>query len=149
VQAFRTQIASTFQLSLAPKTIQVGQDALTGMMHGFIDLIIEHKGRYFVADYKSNFLGDSLAHYMPSHLVHNMIEHNYDIQALIYSVALHRYLTKKIPNYRIDEHFGGALYLYLRGMSSLSEHNEGVAHLDTLVDWVEPLDVLFNGGNKP
>lgn len=148
IQRFRAHIARDFHLPLPTENLHVAYGTLTGMMHGFIDLIIEHQGRYFVADYKSNFLGSTLENYAPQYLVSNMIEHNYDIQALIYGVALHRYLSKRVPDYCVNTHLGGALYLYLRGMSVLSENNQGVAYLRAIVDWIEPLDALFKGEDE-
>lgn len=90
--------------------------ALKGMMHGFIDLVFEWQGRYFVADYKSTYLGDEYDCYDDQQLSLNIQDNYYDLQYLIYSLALHRYLKQRIPQYRPETHFGGVYYLYLRGM---------------------------------
>ena len=118
---------------------------LDGMMHGFIDLIFEFEGKFYVADYKSTFMGNTIASYSPDKITLNMIEHNYDIQALIYSVALHRYLEKSLPDYDPELHFGGAIYLYLRGMSADNTQNEGIALLPISAQVVRSLDGIFAG----
>jgi exodeoxyribonuclease V beta subunit len=79
--------------------------------------------RYLVADYKTNWLGGASAEtlsawqYRPDALSEAMLDAHYPLQALIYLVALHRYLRWRQPGYDADVHLGGALYLFLRGMS--------------------------------
>ena len=85
---------------------------LEGYLTGFIDLIFEHNGRFYLLDYKSNYL-DS---YTTADLEMAMKGHNYGLQYWIYSVVLHRYLKRRVSNYSYAEHFGGALYLFVRGM---------------------------------
>jgi len=116
--------------------------SLKGMMHGFIDLVFEHEGKYFVADYKSTYLGGNLASYQHSALYQDIASHNYDLQYLVYSLALHRYLKTTIPDYQVEKHFGGVFYFYLRGMNVSS--NEGVYYTDILTEELETLDVIFN-----
>ncbi|WP_048695797.1 exodeoxyribonuclease V subunit beta [Catenovulum maritimum] len=94
-----------------------GQDKLNGMMHGFIDLIFEHDGRFYVADYKSTHLGHDYQDYAFDALKLNNQTHFYDLQYLIYAVALHRYLQTRVPDYQVEQHFGGVYYFYLRGMT--------------------------------
>jgi exodeoxyribonuclease V beta subunit len=89
---------------------------LSGFMKGFIDLVYEHDGRYYVVDYKSNYLGDSQQNYDSSQLDEAMISHDYPLQYLIYSLALHRYLKLRLPNYDPEQHLGGVYYLFIRGM---------------------------------
>ena len=91
-------------------------DDFRGMITGFIDLVFEHEGRYYIADYKSNLLGLRLADYAPDALAKAVFERRYDLQYLLYIVALHRYLQQRVPNYHYDQHMGGAYYLFLRGM---------------------------------
>ncbi|MCF6263851.1 MAG: exodeoxyribonuclease V subunit beta [Xanthomonadales bacterium] len=83
-----------------------------GMMHGFIDLIFRHNGRYYLADYKSNRLQD----YAANSLDAAMQIHRYPLQGLIYALALHRYLQQRLPSYSFTDHFGGVYYLFTRGM---------------------------------
>jgi len=90
---------------------------LAGLMKGFIDLVFERDGRFFIVDYKSNHLGEHAADYGRGRLAQAMVEHDYDLQYLIYSVALHRYLARRVPDYDYERHFGGVYYLFLRGMN--------------------------------
>ena len=91
-------------------------DALSGYLKGFIDLIFCYQGRYYVADYKSNFLGERLQDYAPAALNAAMVSHQYDLQAWIYTVALDRLLSQRLPDYSPQQHLGGVYYFYLRGM---------------------------------
>jgi len=119
---------------------------LKGMMHGFIDLVFEHNGKFYVCDYKSNYLGDSVSHYEPALLRQNIESHNYDLQYLIYSLALHRYLKVMLDNYSVSEHFGGVYYLYLRGMGhSNGNGGSGVYFRRIEESILEELDGIFDG----
>ena len=121
---------------------------LQGMMHGFIDLIFEYDGQFFVADYKSTWLGDTLDCYLPAALFHNNQHHLYDLQYLIYCLALHRYLKNTLPDYDPDVHFGGVYYLYLRGMHPENERGEGVFYTDIPSSFLMQIDSIFErGGN--
>jgi ATP-dependent exoDNAse (exonuclease V) beta subunit len=90
--------------------------ALQGFLRGFIDLVFEHGGRYFVLDWKSNHLGAAPADYAGPALERAMDAHGYRLQALLYTLALHRHLSVRVPGYRYDEHIGGALYVFVRGL---------------------------------
>ena len=87
---------------------------VSGFLKGFIDLIVLHDGRYYLIDYKSNHLGDTLADYRPDALADAVADAHYYLQYLIYCVALRRYLKTR----QIDYHsaFGGVRYLFLRGL---------------------------------
>lgn len=87
---------------------------MSGYLTGFIDLICEYQGHYYVMDYKTNALAD----YKLENLVVAMREHNYGLQYWIYSVVLHLYLQNHLPNYNYQEHFGGIRYLFVRGMQA-------------------------------
>ncbi len=89
---------------------------LQGFMRGFIDLIFEHQGKFYLADYKSNWLGPTLEDYRPEKLSVAMTAGSYYLQYLIYTVALHRYLRWRLPDYDYERRFGGVRYLFLRGM---------------------------------
>jgi exodeoxyribonuclease V beta subunit len=94
----------------------LGFGTLEGYLRGFIDLVFEHAGRFHILDWKSNHLGDTRAHYGSAPMARAMDEHGYHLQALLYTVAVHRYLQQRLPNYRYDEHFGGVMYLFVRGV---------------------------------
>lgn len=89
---------------------------LTGYLKGFIDLIFCHNGRYYVADYKSNHLGFTVADYNQANLAKAMQEHAYDMQAWIYTLALDALLARRIENYDPKQHLGGVYYFFMRGM---------------------------------
>jgi exodeoxyribonuclease V beta subunit len=89
-----------------------------GMVKGFIDLCFEHQGLYFIADYKSNWLGNQPSSYQGLGLMQSIAEHRYDLQYSLYCLALHRHLKARLQaSYQPKVHFGGALYLFLRGMN--------------------------------
>jgi exodeoxyribonuclease V beta subunit len=85
---------------------------MSGFLTGFIDLICEYDGQYYVMDYKSNSLPD----YHTDTLTHAMREHNYGLQYWLYCVVLHRYLQNRLTDYSFAQHFGGVRYLFVRGM---------------------------------
>ncbi len=87
-----------------------------GYMRGFIDLVFEHGGRFYLADYKSNWLGATVSAYQQPQLTRAMAREAYYLQYLVYCVALHRYLGGRVRGYRYDAHFGGVRYLFVRGM---------------------------------
>jgi exodeoxyribonuclease V beta subunit len=87
-----------------------------GVMKGFIDLVFEREGRFYLADWKSNFLGPDLEAYGQVALREVMMRELYVLQYHLYAVALDRYLAFRIPEYQYSTHFGGVYYLFLRGM---------------------------------
>jgi exodeoxyribonuclease V beta subunit len=89
---------------------------LEGIMNGKIDLFFEHDGKYYILDWKSNFLGNSLEFYDTNHVKAAMYENNYNLQYLIYTVALTKYLKLRKPDFDYDKDFGGVIYLFLRGV---------------------------------
>ena len=91
--------------------------ALHGFVTGFVDLIYRRDGRWWVVDYKSNHLGDQQADYALDRLPKAMAHGHYFLQYHLYCVALHRFLRLRQPGYSYKEHFGGAQYLFIKGMS--------------------------------
>ncbi|EAT12609.1 exodeoxyribonuclease V subunit beta [Bermanella marisrubri] len=120
-------------------------DFLQGMLKGFIDLTFECQGRYYVLDYKSNFLGDELTHYHRNAMTQAMAEHRYDVQLVLYTLALHRLLKLTLPNYNYDEHMGGGFYLFLRGISGESQYGQFYHKPNRLL--IEALDAMISGDN--
>ncbi|MHB8809286.1 MAG: exodeoxyribonuclease V subunit beta [Desulfobulbaceae bacterium] len=96
--------------------VEMPQARVHGLMKGYIDLVFRHQGRFYLADYKSNYLGAAVSDYRQENLTRAMAGHRYDLQYLIYCVALHRYLGRRLPAYDYDRDFGGVFYLFLRGM---------------------------------
>jgi exodeoxyribonuclease V beta subunit len=97
-----------------------------GYLTGSLDLVIRVTGgaqpRFAVIDYKTNWLGPvdehlTAFHYRPETIVAEMHRHHYALQALLYMVALHRYLRWRVPGYEPSRHLAGVAYLFLRGMT--------------------------------
>ncbi|MCK4503812.1 MAG: exodeoxyribonuclease V subunit beta, partial [Desulfuromonadales bacterium] len=97
-----------------------------GMVRGFIDMVFEHEGRYYLLDWKSNHLGNQLHDYGEPALRQAMTVNLYPLQYLLYTVALHQYLKQRIPDYSYATHFGGVFYLFLRGMDATAEDQYGI-----------------------
>jgi exodeoxyribonuclease V beta subunit len=91
-------------------------DELEGIMNGKIDLFFEYEGKYYILDWKSNFLGNSLSFYGEKEVKAAMYEHNYNLQYLIYTVAVSKYLKLRKPDFDYTRDFGGVIYLFLRGV---------------------------------
>jgi len=110
----------------AQRVRALGFTPLSGFLRGFIDLAFEHGGRWFVVDYKSNHLGPRAHDYRMRQLIGAMTEHHYFLQYHLYTVALHRHLTRRLRGYDYDRNFGGVYYLFLRGMAPVSPRGNGV-----------------------
>ena len=117
---------------------------LRGFLRGFIDLVAEHAGRYYVLDYKSNRLGETARDYQRAQLEVEMHRHHYTLQYLLYTVAVHRYLTLRLPDYDYDNHFGGVYYLFIRGMSTRHEPGSGVLFERPARALIEQLSALLS-----
>ena len=115
---------------------------LNGMLKGFIDLVFEHEGRFYVLDYKSNWLGASDEAYRVETMQAAVLAHRYELQYLFYLLALHRLLKVRLPDYDYDRHVGGALYLFLRGSGAPSR---GVFAARPPRAVIEALDAAFAG----
>ncbi len=90
---------------------------VAGYMNGFIDLVFRHDGRFYIIDWKSNFLGAAPADYASDRLMQAMRDNFYFLQYHLYTLALHRYLQLRRPGYDYGQHFGGVFYVFLRGLS--------------------------------
>ena len=94
-----------------------------GHLKGAIDLVFEAQGKFYILDYKSNYLGDTADDYLTDNLQVAMEEHRYDVQYLIYSLALHRFLKQRLKaRYDYARDFGGVIYLFLRGLNLEQEN---------------------------
>jgi exodeoxyribonuclease V beta subunit len=87
-----------------------------GFMKGFIDLVFRHEERFYIVDWKSNYLGAALECYNRPALNRTMVESCYILQYHLYTLALDRYLSLRIPGYEYDTHFGEVFYIFLRGV---------------------------------
>ncbi len=115
-------------------------DSLKGFLKGFIDLTFEHDGRWYIADYKSNWLGPDASYYGGERLLQALAAEHYYLQYLIYLVALRRFLRQRLDDFQ-NEQLGGAYYLFLRGMPSA-----GVYFSRPSDELLDALDTLFAEG---
>ncbi len=115
---------------------------INGMLKGFIDLVFEHDGKYYVADYKSNYLGANASYYSQTAMRDKVLASRYDLQYVIYTLALHKLLQARLGDtYDYDTHVGGAVYLFLRGF----EADTGGAFFDRPSrELIESLAALFD-----
>lgn len=119
---------------------------LNGMLTGFADLILTWNGRFHVLDYKTNWLGSSLDDYRGTTLDAAMAEHHYPLQALIYTVALHRYLRQRMDGYTAERHLGDSRYLFVRALGLGKEL--GVWRKSWPPALIEALDDAFAGAEE-
>ena len=137
VEAFNHALKAHHHLPSEP--LQFEQ--IQGIVRGSIDLVFRHNGKYYLVDYKSNFLGSTLADYNQEALKKEMLHSHYDWQYLIYTLALHRYLQSVVPHYDYARDFGGVFYLFLRGMNG--EPQSGVFYDRPSVELITELDGVF------
>jgi exodeoxyribonuclease V beta subunit len=135
------QIVTRYTLAGAARPA-MGATQLNGMLKGFIDLVFEHDGRFYVADYKSNRIGEANAHYTARAMHDEVLAHRYDLQYSLYLLALHRLLRARLPDYDYERHMGGAVYLFLRGHAAPTQGLHMERPPKALMD---ALDALFQG----
>ena len=134
---------------------ELGGQLLRGYLTGSVDVELRVDARYLVVDYKTNWLGPpdialTAANYRPEALVAAMQHSSYPLQALLYAVVLHRFLRWRLPGYDPAQHFGGVLYLYVRGMCGpqtplVDGQPAGVFSWQPPVALVESLSALLDG----
>ncbi|MDD5598709.1 MAG: exodeoxyribonuclease V subunit beta [Victivallaceae bacterium] len=115
---------------------------LRGIVNGFIDLVFETGGRYYIIDWKSNDLGAALSDYNRENMAASMRASYYYLQAAIYLLALHKYLQKRFPAYDFEKHIGGIFYVYVRGVKS-DLPDTGVYNIRPELKTVELLGNIF------
>ena len=121
------------------------QHRVNGMLKGFIDLVFRFDDRYFVLDYKSNYLGEDQGAYGQDAMAQAMVGHRYDLQYLLYILALHRLLKARLQNYDYERDVGGAVYLFLRGVN---KSGQGVYMDKPPAALIHKLDNLFKESQK-
>lgn len=115
---------------------------LEGYVRGFVDMIVQADGKFYVIDYKSNFLGYLAQDYSLPKIEKVMGQYRYDLQYLLYTLAVHRYLGTRLgENYDYERDFGGVAYLFLRGMNG--EANSGIYFDKPSKRLIEEMDQLF------
>ncbi|AIF48882.1 exodeoxyribonuclease V subunit beta [Dyella japonica] len=120
-------------------------ERINGLLKGFIDLVVEQQGRYYVIDYKSNKLGNDAGAYTAEAMRDSILRERYDLQYALYTLALHRQLRARLPGYDYERHMGGVAYLYLRGVDDAG-HGVHVERLPKAL--VETMDRLFAHGER-
>lgn len=126
-----------------PLFLQENKSTLLNYLTGEIDLVYQHNHRFYVVDYKSNYLGDTLQDYSQNAMYQTMTKESYWLQASIYQVALHRFLGVRLQNYDMNENLGQVEYVFLRGMSPENSANYGRILCDFPIDLIIELDELF------
>jgi exodeoxyribonuclease V beta subunit len=123
-----------------PETIErLSFSPLRGFMKGFMDMVFRHEDRYYLLDWKSNFLGARVEDYGPNNLARAMEENLYTLQYTFYALALNRYLKLRVQGYDYDRHFGGIFYVFLRGVDPEKGPEFGIYRDKPRRDLVEEL----------
>lgn len=118
---------------------------LNGILKGFMDLVFEHQGRYYIMDYKSNWLGMEDQAYTAAAMDETVRKNRYELQYVIYLFALHRLLQARLPAYDYDQHIGGAACLFMRGINA---PGHGVHFERSPKALIIALEQLFTGQAK-
>jgi exodeoxyribonuclease V beta subunit len=113
-------------------------------MKGFIDLVFEHQGRYYLIDWKSNHLGPRPEDYAPVKLGEVMEREFYLLQYHLYALALHKHLRFRLRDYDYERHFGAVFYLFLRGVGG--EDSCGIYRDRPTLATIEALERCCSGG---
>ncbi|WP_348666573.1 exodeoxyribonuclease V subunit beta [Arsenophonus symbiont of Ornithomya chloropus] len=118
-------------------------EQVKGVLKGYIDLIVFWKKKFYLIDYKSNWLGEDSFAYNQQAIKKSMIYHRYDLQYQLYTLAIHRYLRNRVPDYDYKTHFGGVIYLFLRGIYNKNSHGYGIYYNLPVYSFIDSLDKLF------
>lgn len=114
---------------------------LEGIMNGKIDLFFEHQGKFYVLDWKSNYLGGTLSDYEEQGLLTAMNENNYHLQYLIYTVAVKKYLENRLPGFDYNTQFGGVIYCFVRGVRNTG--NTGIFTVRPSMEKIAALESIL------
>lgn len=141
-----------FEFTSIPELPDLKKSNFKGFMNGSLDLVAkfvtETGPKFYMIDYKSNYLGNSYSRYTQQKILKSIFESRYDVQILFYSLALYRFLKTSLPNFSYENDFGGVMYLYLRGMNSFDARSSGQFYVKPSEALIERLDKLFNGINE-
>jgi len=113
-----------------------------GILRGFIDLVFEHEGKFHILDWKSNWLGPAPESYTVEAMEAEMRHHRYGLQRQLYSFALHRFLQLRLADYEPDQHLGGAIYVFVRGLDP-TRPERGVLRTPPDVAGLRKMEALF------
>ena len=116
------------------------QRRLVGLMTGKVDLVYRHDGRFYICDYKSN----RLPAYDAEHCRQAMRDSEYDFQALIYTLALHRWCKFRLQShYDYEKHIGGIRYLFCRGLNAAENNGDGIVAMRFDYELIEKMEGLL------
>lgn len=140
-----------FEMLSVPELPDLKKSNFKGYMNGSLDLVAkfdtETGPKFYMIDYKSNYLGNSFSQYTQQKILKSIFESRYDVQILFYSLALYRFLKTTLPNFSYEKDFGGVMYLYLRGMNSFDTKSPGQFYVKPSEALIDRLDRLFKGIN--
>jgi len=120
-----------------------GEADIEGLMTGFMDLMFEYNGKYHILDWKSNHLGNDADNYDQAGMDQAMTGSNYHLQYMIYTVAAVRWLKTRVSDFDYDRHFGGIIYVFLRGVRDGKE--TGIYTRKPEKKTIEKLDAALGG----
>ncbi|MGB0134125.1 exodeoxyribonuclease V subunit beta [Dokdonella sp.] len=144
LEHFETHLRQDARYARPEGELRARRSYVAGLMTGFIDLVLRWQGRYYVLDYKTNLLGADRSDYAPAKLPIAIRAHDYDLQYLIYLVALQRFLRSRLGDaYSYETHVGGALYLFVRGMRE--GDTAGIHHDRPPATLIDALDAWCDG----
>lgn len=133
----------------ASSIAKLGFRPLRGFLKGFIDLVFQHGERWYVVDYKTNMLGPRFDDYAPPALSDAMGHAHYVLQYHLYTLAVCRHLRSRIAGFDYERHFGGALYLFMRGMEPGLGPSRGVYFERPPKARIDALDDAFGDREQP
>ena len=119
-----------------------------GFVRGFIDLVFRFGNRFYLVDWKSNFLGSKIADYDQTGLACAMAEGYYILQYHLYTLALDRYLRLRVPNYEYDRHFGAVFYVFLRGVDPEQGSEFGIYRARPGGEWIDEMAKKLIGNEQ-
>lgn len=125
---------------------RLDEQALNGMLKGFIDLIFQYQGKFYLMDYKSNHLGNHDSAYGLDNLISAALNHRYDLQGLIYLQALHKLLEARLTNYNPEVHLGGCYFFFLRGINN--KETQGLLHLQASKSLLKKMTIFFSSSKQ-
>lgn len=146
---FYAKVVQDNNLSHIPDLPDLKKSNFKGFMKGSLDLVAKfttkHGDKFFMIDYKSNYLGDSFGDYTQDSILKSIFEARYDVQILFYSLALYRFLKCTLHDFSYEKDFGGVMYLYLRGMNSNDTVSPGQFYVRPSEELIKRLSDLFDG----
>lgn len=146
---FYAKVVKDNNLSHIPDLPDLKKSNFKGFMKGSLDLVAKlttkQGDKFFMIDYKSNYLGDSFGDYTQDSILKSIFEARYDVQILFYSLALYRFLKCTLHDFLYEKDFGGVMYLYLRGMNSNNTVSPGQFYVRPSEELIKRLSDLFDG----